>query len=326
MSLKKKALSFSLLWILFPSCLLADVGETQHTEPEHIVSEQANSPATVDAKAFHIEQGTALAERIELERQGWYNQFVITPHRPNYIIPFSFNTSPNQEPFSALSEEFLGDDSAFNLDNLEIEFQLSLKVVLAEQLFNHPAFLYAAYTTRSFWQAYNSDISSPFRETNYEPELGLSLPGGLNVLGFTNIANSIVFNHQSNGQAGPLSRSWNRIMFSSTFQRGNLLLKLSPWYRIPESEEVDDNPDIDDFLGHFSLRSTYKWHDKTFSAIWRNNLQSDNRGSIDVSFSYPLSKRLRGYVKYFNGYGMSLIDYDDYGESLGFGLVLSDWL
>jgi len=47
---------------------------------------------------------------------------------------------------------------------------------LVEKAFSSPADLWFGYTQRSFWQAYNTDASSPFGESNYEPELMAVLP------------------------------------------------------------------------------------------------------------------------------------------------------
>ena len=133
--------------------------------------------------------------------------------------------------------------------------------------------------------------------------------------------------HQSNGRAGALSRSWNRLYAAFVFERGDLALGLKPWWRIPEDAATDDNPDIEDYLGHFELLGVYKHHDHTFTALGRHNLDRDTpRGALQLDWSFPLHGRLRGYLQLFNGYGESLIDYDHNVTSLGLGIQLTDWL
>src|SRR5690606_8936042 len=121
-----------------------------------------------------------------------------------------------------------------------------------EGLVGRHGHLYAAYTNRSFWQAYSREGSSPFREANHEPELIVSFESTRRILGFRNVANQVILNHQSNGRTGGGSRSWNRIMINGVFERGNLAFTLKPWYRIPEERKDspddvsgDDNPGIE---------------------------------------------------------------------------------
>ncbi|NIQ11666.1 MAG: phospholipase A, partial [Gammaproteobacteria bacterium] len=41
---------------------------------------------------------SALDNRIRIERQTRYQSFVLTPHKPNYILPFTYNDTPNSAP------------------------------------------------------------------------------------------------------------------------------------------------------------------------------------------------------------------------------------
>ena len=220
------------------------------------------------------------------------------------------------------------DDPTLEFDDTEVQFQFSIKVPLAVDLFD-TFDVYAAYTNRSFWQLYNSDLSAPFRETNHEPEAWVQFTPGWEILGFRNSANAFGFVHQSNGRGGVLSRSWNRVYANFVFQRGNFALGFKPWIRISEDAEDDDNPDITDYLGHYELRAGYKWGEHVFSAMSRNNLESGfDRGAVELGWSFPLWNYpyLKGYIQYFRGYGESLIDYDQRVNRIGIGISLTDWL
>ncbi len=267
----------------------------------------------------------AVGRRRALEDAAYQNRFALEPHRPNYLLPFVYSRSPNQEPFA----------EAYNneLDNREIQFQISIKTTLAKGVLFGEGTLYAGYTGKFFWQAYNSKISRPFRETNHEPEVWVDFDSKLDVWGFNNVSNGIGVNHQSNGQSGDLSRSWNRVFARTVWERDSFAFALTGWYRIPEDEDDypgdpdgDDNPDIEDYLGNGEFQSAYSVGEHTVSLKLRNYFSGKNHGATELGWSFPLGKRVGGYIKYFNGYGESLIDYNVKMETLGIGIELNDWL
>ena len=250
--------------------------------------------------------------------------WTLMAHRQNYLLLASYNSDPNNEPY----REATGDPN-LELDDVESQFQISVKFPLAVDLFNKKTDIFAAFTMRAFWQVYNSDISAPFRETNYEPEVWVQFRPDWSFWGFRNSANWIGFNHQSNGRTEPLSRSWNRIFANFIFERDNLVFGVKPWIRIAEDEDDDDNPDITDYLGHFQTLFAYKWKEHTLGLMLRNNLESGfSKGAVEATWSFPLwkYKYLKGYVRGFTGYGQSLVDYNVYQNSIGIGLALTDWL
>ena len=124
-----------------------------------------------DPESSEDENESLVIERIERERAAQDNRSVLLAHKRNYILPLAYSKDPNDEVFAP-------DDSDFgvNLDNLEVQFQLSIKAPIAEGLFTEQDALFFGFTVLSFWQAYNSEISAPFRETNYEPELFWATP------------------------------------------------------------------------------------------------------------------------------------------------------
>lgn len=279
-----------------------------------------------------IQQGTlaeenkpaaVLSERLRQDEKNVLQPLTLMSHKPNYILLGAYNSNGyNPEPYREQD-----DDPSLDVNDTEVQFQISIKTPLALGLFEEFD-IYAAYTNHSFWQLYESD-SSPFRETNHEPEAWVQFQPNWEFLGLTNTANAIGFVHQSNGRGGSLSRSWNRVYANLAIEKGPFAMSLKPWYRIPEDSEDDDNPDITDYLGHYELRAAYKWGENVFSVMSRNNLESGfSRGAVELTWSFPFWNYpfLKGYVQYFTGYGESLIDYDNYVNKIGIGFALTDWL
>lgn len=257
-----------------------------------------------------------IAERRQLEKEASRNPLSITAYRRNYLLPVSYSDKPNEEAFRDVS-------STTGPDDVELKFQFSAKVNLMEDLFGTTGDLFFGYTQRSWWQAYNTDASSPFRETNFEPELFLSFDNTWQFLGWTNTHNQVSLNHQSNGRSEPLSRSWNRVIAETSFQRGDWALRLAPHWRIPESDSEDDNPDIEEFMGHGDVTIARRFDDQEVSLLWRGDPGSGNMGT-QIDYSWPLfGKNIRGHVQYYYGYGESLLDYDHRNHRLSLGFSLN---
>jgi phospholipase A1 len=255
----------------------------------------------------------------ELEPETRIERFPITPYRSNYILPYTYNTSPNYDAVQAA-------DPGKDLKYEEVAFQLSFKVKLWTDILGQKADLWVAYTQRSFWQFYNFEDSSPFRETDYEPELLLNFRTDYPLLGLRGRFINLGFNHQSNGQSEPLSRSWNRIVANAGFERGDFSLLLKGWYRIPEAVADDDNPNIEDYLGYGEIWGYYFWKGNRFGIMLRNNLDFQaNRGAVQLEWSFPLLKWVSGYLQYYNGYGESLLDHNHAVNRIGIGFILKDW-
>ncbi|MBR2514663.1 MAG: phospholipase A [Halomonas sp.] len=256
-----------------------------------------------------------LSDRRQLEQESSRNPFAITTHRLNYLFPVSYNTKQNAENFRNVTE----DSSA---DSAEVKFQFSAKFNLAEDVFGDVGDIYFGYTQRSWWQAYNTDASSPFRETNYEPEIFIDFDNAWRAFGWVNTRNRFSFNHQSNGRSDPLSRSWNRVYMESTFQRGDWALALAPHWRIPESDNSDDNPDIHRFMGYGDVRLAKRLNNNhEVAGFVRGNPSAGNYGT-QVDYSWPAFNSVRAHLQYYYGYGESMIDYDNriHRISLGFSL------
>jgi len=276
------------------------------------------------AKTFAAEpvplspSGSAIDQRQQDEAFAENNRFSLLPYKQNYILPLTYNLKPNNLAYANVEDD---------IDRLELKFQLSFKVPLAKGLIAGHGSLFAGYTQQSFWQAYNGSESSPFRETNYEPELYADFPTEYSLLGLRSRFVSVGLSHQSNGLSGDMSRSWNRIYALAAFERGDFYCAIKPWFRVPENNKDDDNPDMDKYLGYGELYALYIRGEDRFGMMLRNNLRSENRGAVQIDWSFPLpGDRLHGYLQYFYGYGESLIDYNHINNRIGLGIIVSNWL
>lgn len=306
------SLAFGLLLITFNShSQETDNSRSQQTEPQIFVT----NPEMVKKTSSILE------EREDSDAQSLRNNFSISQHRLNYVLPISYASDPGVE-----SERELNSD---NVDRFEAKYQISVKVpIYLEE--ESASGLYMGFTAVSFWQVYNDEVSKPFRETNYEPELYYSWRDEISVLGFRFNQIQLGINHQSNGQSGSLSRSWNRLFGSIIFSDQSSVYYIKAWYRFkedpkvsPDSASGDDNPDITHFLGHGEIGYGTKLGDFKILALLRNNLKtSENRGSIELNLSYPISQRYDLVLQYFNGYGDSLIDYNNHQQRIGLGVQL----
>ncbi len=238
--------------------------------------------------------------------------FGLYPYKQNYILPYSYD-------FKQKSDR----------RQKETVLQISVQMPLVDNYFGFDEVISAGYTQKSWWQTYAG--SKPFRETNHSPELFMTLPtpafSPLQVAKFG-------LKHSSNGRSGLESRSWNSFYTSGYFQFENIFLRLSGWYRFPESGSDpndptdDDNPDLIDYYGDGEVELQYLYGSHIFSATWRYALDGLDRGAYELQWSFPVdfllsSDKVYGVVNYFNGYGESLIDYNRKVERIGIGLQLS---
>ena len=282
---------------------------------------RAECAVTSTAPASAEKAPLLITQKLDAERDPSSNLYTITAHHPNYFLLGSYaQQRPSNATFAKDSE--IGHEA----QKVESKFQISLKVLLWQNAFDGKADLFAGYTQRSFWQMYNSAASSPFRETNFEPEAWFRSVVNKPILGWNVSTLALGVNHQSNGRGDDYSRSWNRVLGSIAFERGNVGVVLRPWWRIPENSSSDNNPDISDYMGSFDLTLLSRFGEHSFDLMVRNNLKSrDNRGALQLGWSYPLTPKIKAYAQLFSGYGESLIDYKVRQNTIGIGLQLLDW-
>jgi len=316
-----KPILSGLLLLLISLSSIAEENEYSNESLKKIELPTLTSDAPEESEA-------ALTHAIErkqlLEEKAIKIPYAILPHRPNYIMPISYLENTYDEYQLEQNANWPG------YSNLEAMFQVSMKYQIYQfDDANHNR-LYVAYTNRSFWQLYSSNISRPFRESNHEPELFLQLTPNWGYINHLNIS----LNHQSNGQTTQTSRSWNRIIVGLYHRSETSIYGLEPWWRIPETDAADpndptdnDNPDIHQYLGYGS----FLWYKKVGqeSLLFRigNNFNFDkNRSWGELEYTFPLGRRFLGFVQFYEGYGHSLIEYNRYQRRIGLGIKITDYL
>ncbi|MGZ8256502.1 MAG: phospholipase A [Gallionella sp.] len=254
----------------------------------------------------------------------------LQPYRQNYLLLRDTN-KPNALPSSGVAghSALLPIDS----DHVEAKYLISVKADIGEQrdinlLGLKTIRLWGAYTQQSHWQILNTRNSSPFRETNYSPELmvtfGTNQETGLKLI-------NLGLEHQSNGRPLPDSRSWNRVYALGGWEWNNRTSILTrAWWRIPEARAKDDNPDIVHYLGIADMVLRWETADRSQAAslLLRNNFQThNNRGFAQLDWAMPLNvgKSARVHLQLGHGYGESLIDYNYRQTTLGLGLSFREW-
>ena len=254
----------------------------------------------------------------ELDDQTHSGRGRIRPYKPLLAVPLRWSDNPNDTP-SGLIEEVVD----ASLDSVEAFFRLSLRTKLWDNPIGDNGDIWFAYTQTAYWQAYNRSESSPFRETNYMPEIFSVWRVGLPITERWNWRMlSVGLKHQSNGRGSLLgiSRSWNRVYANFGFEGPNTEIYLRPWVRIAR-EDPDDNPDIEDFLGYGDLQIIRHLNASRIELTARLN-PSTSKGMARLSYHFPLVGDLHGYLSVFSGYGESLLDYNHKQTTLSAGISM----
>lgn len=278
-------------------------------------------PCYAAAEESSITKRDVMHQRLQKEKIGHNNSFLISLYRPTYILPFSHTSKPFKEIYSGNTPQ------AQAIERNETKFQISFKLPVWQHFLNNPqSTLYIAYTQQSYWQTYNH--SAFFRESNYEPETFITYHLNQRLfdhwkLSFLNLG----FSHQSNGKGGNLERSWNRVYGEAIFANSNWMLSIKPWFVVRDNSYKRYNENLARYLGYERIAASYKHKQHVFTIETRNTLESRfKRGAVQASWSFPLTPHLRAYTELFSGYGQSLIEYDHYTHSIGIGIALNDWI
>ena len=253
--------------------------------------------------------------------------FKIKQYKPVYILMGNYTSDINEQPQSDNPNNSASE--AIPLDQVELKFQISFKTKVFNNLMGVKlgGDIWMGYTQTSRWQVYNTELSRPFRETNYEPEIMYIMPTHYKIGGLKGLFAGIGFNHQSNGRSDPLSRSWNRVVAQIAWESDCLSIVLKPWFRIQEAADDDNNPGIENYMGRGELMAAYGKGRQDLSLIVRHSMRlgENNRGSIQIDYAFQIWDNLKLNAQLFHGYGESMIDYNHKQTTFGIGLSLTQW-
>lgn len=115
----------------------------------------------------------ALSKIWELDREDQRGTFKLVEYLPMYVMPFRFTDKPTEQPISLNPDRPIPEWRDYQ--HIETKFQVSLKAKIMQDAFGKGD-VWVAFTQQSYWQMYNGELSRPFRELNYEPELIFTYP------------------------------------------------------------------------------------------------------------------------------------------------------
>lgn len=203
--------------------------------------------------------------------------------------------------------------------NSDAKFQISLRHRLYRKLLPLRLYLFLTYTQKSFWAIYRS--SAPFTETNYNPTIGF----GRNFLteGRVVWSTMLQFEHESNGRDSIWSRSWNRITLTGIYNmNNNYNFQAKLW--IPMM--LSDNRDISRYSGIGHLAANYNSDNGRIACsvlmIKRGGWNFNANWELGIAYRLFRDDNQYLYLQFYDGYGESLIHYDDFRRFIRLGFVI----
>ena len=206
----------------------------------------------------------------------------------------------------------IGEKELSKLKDIEVKYRFGFYVPAIK--FDNNTALMASYSQTSLWQLANKEQSSPFRETNYNPQLFLMHQGRYLVFDTLEAG----YWHQSNGRGGKLSRSWERGYIALENYSSYLDYGVKGWIKYAAKE----NKDIADYVPPYSIWFKVRNKYGAFSVEGAQNFSTD-RGHVQASYDYYLTKFLTFKIQVWNGYGETLVDYNHHQTRYGIGIGLN---
>ncbi|WP_260202429.1 phospholipase A [Dysgonomonas capnocytophagoides] len=228
-----------------------------------------------------------------------------------------------QAPFAVYKDNYMVTGIPLNKSvtrkTADAFFQFSIRHRVTRSVLPFNSFLYIIYSQKSFWDIY--DKSSPFRDTNYNPGIGV----GRYIIKNNKLKGAVMVSleHESNGKAGEDSRSWNYLNLSAKYFY-NMRLSAKAQVYLPYVDG-GNNKDLLRYKGYgiFSVNyidSKNLWWFSLNIIPWDQFINPN----LHTSLSFRVSKNSNQYLTldYYAGYGEGLLNYKKYTNQVRIGFTI----
>ena len=203
--------------------------------------------------------------------------------------------------------------------NSDVKFQISFQQRLTKSVLPGHTYLYLFYTQKAMWNVFERSL--PFHDLNFNPGIGLSR--------YIILKNQLIgkitmmIEHESNGRDGTASRSWNKISWAGeAYVSPFLMAHAKFWIPIIDGQY---NKDILKYMGV----SQAGFQAKSMDDKWVLDMTLVKRQGWNLNFNtivllgYRINHNSNQFImlQYYNGYGESMLDYNQYHSRLRIGLL-----
>lgn len=204
--------------------------------------------------------------------------------------------------------------------NSDIKFQVSIAQRLTKSTLPFNSYFFIFYNQKVFWNVFEN--SMPVHDFNFNPGVGFSklLIAKDRIVGKA----SLLLEHESNGKDSIYSRSWNRISLCGSFYISpQFMIHAKYWIPIIDGKH---NKDILKYCGIYQngiqVMSRDKRYGMAVTVVKRKGWNLNFNTIIELNFRMFKQENQYLFLQYYNGYGESLIDYNQYHSRIRLGFVI----
>lgn len=253
------------------------------------------------------------------------NSQIVTTEKSSVEIADSIRAELDSRPYFSLYKDVYfvggtvlgGKPDGYNSD---VKFQISFQQRLTKSVLPFHTYLYLFYSQKAIWHVFRNSL--PFHDLNFNPGIGLSkhivlknrLVGKLTVM----------LEHESNGRDGISSRSWNKISIAGeAYISPYLMAHAKYWIPIVDGQY---NKDILRYsgisqAGFQSMSNDDKWV-LDVTLVKRKGWNFNFNTIIQLGYRINHNSNQFIMLQYYNGYGETMLDYNQYHSRIRFGLLI----